>query len=182
MQSTARKSRLENDPLSCEEVKLCSLSVKFSIFLRQAVALQWGISDGSVKLAFEAPSDNCEKMWATKQNSQNNKAFVDSKLRPRCTTDAEQNLVRISAVMLVIFCRHVPVHMTHSRTILRKHNVHDPQNQKYITSQRRQRTEPQPYATCTENLVKFGHVVFDLTSEHSYTTGIKPHLRLITSE
>jgi len=61
----------------------------------------------------------------------NIKAIIDNKLCPRCITHgkyfrsfiSEQNLVRISAVMLIVFYRCLEIHKTSHRTITWKHDV-----------------------------------------------------------
>jgi len=94
----------------------------------------------------------------------------------------EQNSVRISAVMLVVFYRRLGIHMTRhaANRPLReiKTSSTKPEVGLYNVSQHCQNmTEPRAWATCTTNLLKFGNVVFELcertdeqTDRHTYSS------------
>jgi len=83
---------------------------------------------------------------------------------------ADQNFAEISPVMLVVFYHHLGIHMMHisaTRQLRENMTASTKSERKHINvSQSRQRKSgPRPYAICTSNLVKFGHVVFELCKQ-----------------
>ena len=96
------------------------------------------------------------------------KAVIDGRLLPLYSTCneylvvfiVEQNLVGISAVSLVIFCRCVEIHIMHRWAIMWKRDiVHKTENMQCITT-----PSMEDWATGNmhKNLVKLSHVVFKL--------------------
>jgi len=92
-----------------------------------------------------------------------------------CFRDMIANLVGILAGILVVFYCHLRIRIHYTKTwSYTKPEVHN------IKQCLQRRTEPQPQATCTKNLAKFGDTVFELASGRHIQTNTQTDILIIT--